>query len=99
MLSLGSILYVALLLINAMAVLSEDRFLARIGWASTQVQAQQAGFAQPYAQPYDQAGLAGQDISVKARLINLISAVRTLMRIPLISVNLVIILYELFWGR
>ena len=29
MLTLGSILYVALLLINAMAVLSEDRFLAR----------------------------------------------------------------------
>lgn len=29
MLSLGSILYVTLLLINAMAVLSEDRFLAR----------------------------------------------------------------------
>ena len=29
MLSLGSILYVSLLLINAMAVLSEDRFLAR----------------------------------------------------------------------
>ena len=55
---------------------------------------------------------------MKARLINLISAVRTLMRstcslfafplaritdalavVPLISVNLVIILYELFWGR
>ena len=29
MLSLGSILYVSLLLINAMAVLSEDRFLAK----------------------------------------------------------------------
>ncbi|GJE84126.1 Yos1-like protein [Phanerochaete sordida] len=99
MLTLGSILYVGLLLINAMAVLSEDRFLARIGWASTQVQAQQAGYAQQYAQPYDQTGLAGQDIGIKARLINLISAVRTLMRIPLISVNLVVILYELFWGR
>lgn len=29
MLSLGSLIYVILLLINAMAVLSEDRFLAR----------------------------------------------------------------------
>ncbi|KIP07040.1 hypothetical protein PHLGIDRAFT_71765 [Phlebiopsis gigantea 11061_1 CR5-6] len=96
MLTLGSILYVALLLINAMAVLSEDRFLARIGWASTQVQAQQ-GYAQPYAQSYDQTG--GQEISVKARLINLISAVRTLMRIPLIGLNLIIMLYELCWGR
>ena len=49
-----------------------------VGWASTQVQAQQAGYAQPYAQPYDQTGM--QDIGVKGRLINLISAVRTLMR-------------------
>lgn len=97
MLSLGSILYVSLLLINAMAVLSEDRFLARsalpvcsllmlsyscifrcaVGWASTQVQAGQAGYGQGYAQPYDQ---QGQDVGMKGRLINLISAVRTLMR-------------------
>jgi len=96
MLSLGSILYVSLLLINAMAVLSEDRFLARIGWASTQVQAgQQAGYGQAYAQPYDQ---QGQDVGMKGRLINLISAVRTLMRIPLIGLNLVIIGYELILG-
>lgn len=40
-----------------------------------------AGYNQPYAPPYDQAGFAGnQDVSVKARLINLIGAVRTLMR-------------------
>lgn len=49
-----------------------------VGWASTHVQAAQAAYAQPYAQPYDQA--AAQDIGVKGRLINLISAVRTLMR-------------------
>lgn len=42
------------------------------------MQAAQAAYAQPYAQPYDQA--AAQDIGVKGRLINLISAVRTLMR-------------------
>ncbi|KAI0092071.1 Yos1-like protein [Irpex rosettiformis] len=98
MLSLGSILYVSLLLINAMAVLSEDRFLAKIGWASTHVQAgqTQAGYAQGYGQPYDQQG--GQDIGMKGRLINLISAVRTLMRIPLIALNLVIIGYELILG-
>lgn len=99
MLSLGSIIYVILLLINAMAVLNEERFLVRsmwqlgdvvkngtyqcslyglVGWASTNVQAQ-AAYAQPYAQPYDQMG-AQQEIGVKGRLINLISAVRTLMR-------------------
>ncbi|KAI0701806.1 Yos1-like protein [Cytidiella melzeri] len=98
MLSLGSILYVSLLLVNAMAVLSEDRFLARIGWASTHVQAGQAQavYGQAYGQPYDQQGQ--QDVGMKGQLINLISAVRTLMRIPLIGLNLVIIGYELILG-
>lgn len=95
MLSLGSILYVGLLLVNAMAVLSEDRFLARIGWASTTVQVQANN---AYGQ-YDQQGYGGQqDIGIKGRLVNLISAVRTLMRIPLIGINLAIILYEVLWG-
>ncbi|KAI0750660.1 Yos1-like protein [Daedaleopsis nitida] len=99
MLGLGTILYVALLLINAMAVLSEDRFLARIGWSSTQAPPSNPNFGQPYAQPYDQGGYAGgQDIGVKGRLINLIGAVRTLMRIPLIGINAIIIGYELALG-
>jgi len=99
MLGLGTILYVALLLINAMAVLSEDRFLARIGWSTAQASAANAGFSQPYAQPYDQSGYpGGQDIGMKARLINLIGAVRTLMRIPLIGLNIVIIGYEIVLG-
>ncbi|KAF3906235.1 hypothetical protein ABW20_dc0102010 [Dactylellina cionopaga] len=77
----GHLVYVAVLLVNAVAVLSEDRFLARIGWAGQQEQ-----------------GFGGQDVSVKAKLINLISAIRTLMRIPLIAVNIVIIIYELLLG-
>ncbi|KAF9821212.1 hypothetical protein IEO21_00820 [Rhodonia placenta] len=97
-LTLGTILYVAILLINAMAVLSEDRFLARIGWSSAPVPTVAAGF-QAYGTAYDQPGYPGaQDVSVKARLINLISAVRTLMRIPLIGLNLVVIGYELILG-
>ncbi|BFZ53166.1 hypothetical protein PYCC9005_000189 [Savitreella phatthalungensis] len=32
---LGSLFYVALLLVNAVAILSEDRFLAPIGWHAT----------------------------------------------------------------
>jgi len=97
-LTLGTIIYVAILLINAMAVLSEDRFLARIGWSSAQASTVAAGF-QTYGPPYDQTGLSGQDAGVKVRLINLISAVRTLMRIPLIGMNLVIIVYELILGH
>ncbi|KAN0097619.1 Yos1-like protein [Tylopilus felleus] len=96
MLTLGAILYVSLLLINAVAVLSEERFLARIGWASTQPQSSNAAFHQSYDQ--SGYGYAQQDVGVKVRIINLISAVRTLMRIPLIGLNLVVIVYELILG-
>jgi len=95
MLYLGSIFYISLLLINAMAILSEDRFLARIGW-TTQSQ-KQAAFQQSY-DPYSQTGAPQQDISVKAKLVNLIGAVRTLMRVPLIFVNVGVIIYEIVLG-
>ena len=95
-LGFGTLLYVALLLVNAMAVLSEDRFLARsswtpfrtrlpwteppivVGWASTPSQAMNAA----YNPPYDQnvyGGVQGQ-AGIKAGMINLLSAVRTVMR-------------------
>ncbi|KAF4619168.1 hypothetical protein D9613_005087 [Agrocybe pediades] len=95
---IGTMFYVALLLINAIAILNEERFLARIGWlsATRQVRDGTTGFQQPY----DQNGFnaAQGDVGMKARLIDLISAVRTLMRIPLIVINTVVILFELVWG-
>jgi len=93
---LGVILYVILLLINAMAILNEERFLARIGWASTQPPNANAAFHQPYDQTGY--GVTQPDVSVKLRLINLIGAVRTLMRIPLIGLNLVVIIYQVLLG-
>jgi len=92
---LGRFFEAALLLINAIAVLSEDRFLARrmcrpiptsrlmvtfsaVGWVSGQPQNVQ--FHQQYDQVgYGPGGVQG-DPSLKARLIDLISAVRTLLR-------------------
>ncbi|KAI9595998.1 Yos1-like-domain-containing protein [Syncephalis fuscata] len=71
-LSIGSILYVLLLLINSLAILNEERFLAPIGWASI-----------PQDQVY--AHGIGQSVSVKAKIINLVSAVRTLLRSKFIS--------------
>ncbi|KAK5002314.1 Protein transport protein yos1 [Elasticomyces elasticus] len=57
---------VSLLLVNAVAILSEDRFLARIGWGSM---------------PSDPGFGGAQDTaSVKAKIVNLITSVRTLMR-------------------
>ncbi|QGI58496.1 hypothetical protein CEK26_000620 [Fusarium fujikuroi] len=88
----GSFLYVCILLINAVAVLSEDRFLAR----STKPSLARAINLSPAS--YDPAFGAGPDASVKAKIINLIASVRTIMRMPLIFVNSVIILYELILG-
>ncbi|ODV78955.1 Yos1-like protein [Suhomyces tanzawaensis NRRL Y-17324] len=86
MFGLGKLLYVIILTINGIAVLSEDRFLNRIGWGSTKTSGQQFQY-----------GGEG-DSSVKTKLINLISAIRTLLRVPLIAVNVVVIMYELILG-
>ncbi|KAI1653050.1 Yos1-like protein [Daldinia decipiens] len=84
MILLGNLLYVSILLINAIAILSEDRFLARINLSSTS---------------FDPAFGAGPDTqSVKAKVVNLIASVRMVMRIPLIAINTLIILYELVLG-
>ncbi|EKV07141.1 Yos1-like [Penicillium digitatum] len=81
---LGNLFYVIVLIINAIAVLSEDRFLARVGWGRTQAE---PGFGATY-----------DSTSVKAKSVNLIASVRTVMRIPLIVINTVIIVYELILG-
>jgi len=96
---IGTIIQVSLLIVNAIAILNEERFLAKIGWlsASRPVRDINAGFQQSYDQTAYGA-VPGGDIGVKARLVDIISAVRTLMRIPLIIANTLVILYELVWG-
>ncbi|RGB30736.1 Yos1-like protein [Rhizophagus diaphanus] len=79
-LSIGQIIYVILLVINAIAILNEERFLARIGMSSHL----EPGY--------------GDVTSFKSKIINLISAVRTLMRIPLIVLNILVIIYEILLG-
>jgi len=82
---LGSLFYISVLLVNAIAILSEDRFLARIGWSAS-------SFEPSF-------GAAGPDsTSIKAKIVNLIASVRTLMRIPLIAINTLVIVYELVLG-
>ncbi|KAM4059474.1 yos1-like domain-containing protein [Hirsutella rhossiliensis] len=83
MLFFGNFLYIAVLLINAVAVLSEDRFLARINLSPAS---------------YDPAFGIGADASIKAKIIHLIASIRTIMRMPLVFINTVIILYELVLG-
>ena len=100
MFKFGAIFHASLLFINAVAVLSEDRFLARgqsssfvlnnitfltilflVGWVSSST-AQRQAIAEGYQQTYDPSGYGNpqMDVSVKAKMIDLITAVRTLMR-------------------
>ncbi|KAK5014371.1 hypothetical protein LTR16_004609 [Cryomyces antarcticus] len=71
---------VSILLVNAITILSEDRFLARIGWGNTP---SDPGF-----------GGVPDSQSIKAKMVNLIASVRTLMR----SINTAVIIYELLLG-
>ncbi|CAJ2500919.1 Uu.00g037720.m01.CDS01 [Anthostomella pinea] len=66
MILFGSLIYVSVLLVNAIAILSEDRFLARINLSSA---------------AYDPAFGTGPDAqSAKGKIMNLIASVRTVMR-------------------
>jgi len=71
-----------LLFINALAVLNEERFLKKIGWAydSTEVQ------------------MDGSPPGAKAKMAQVLHAIRLVARIPLIVVNVVVILFELVLG-
>ncbi|KAJ0121134.1 Protein transport protein YOS1 [Diaporthe amygdali] len=81
---ISGILYVVILILNAMCILSEDRFLARINLSPKSI---------------DPAfGQSGADASVWSKVASLISSVRMVVRFPLIFVNAVIIVYELILG-
>ncbi|ODV73611.1 Yos1p [Cyberlindnera jadinii NRRL Y-1542] len=80
MFGLGRLFYVILLLVNAVAVLNEERFLNRLGFLNSQ-----PAFGQP-------------ETTALSRLMNIVSSVQTVMRMPLIIVNVVVILYELILG-
>ncbi|KAK9415312.1 hypothetical protein SUNI508_02160 [Seiridium unicorne] len=82
---LGSFFQIAVLLLNAVAILSEDRFLARIGLSSAT------------HDPAFGAGPGG-DQTFKYKLMNMIASVRMVTRIPLVLVNTLIIFYELLLG-
>ena len=79
-LSLGALLEASLLVVNAICVLHEKRFLAKVGWASDNAQ----GF--------------GEQLEVKAQILNIIYSTRTVMRIPLIFVNSLVIIKKLVLG-
>ncbi|GMM47850.1 Yos1 protein [Pichia kluyveri] len=102
MFGIGTLFYAILFFINGIAILSEDRFLSRIGWTagtdSTNNNLNSAGQFGYGDFGMQNGGNTSNGESIKSRIINLISATRTLLRIPLIIVNIIVILYELVLG-
>ncbi|XP_053982004.1 immediate early response 3-interacting protein 1 [Hylaeus anthracinus] len=79
--TLWSMFEATLLVLNAVCVLNEDRFLAKVGWASWQnVQ----GFGEPP--------------TMKSQMLNLVRSIRTVARVPLIFLNILVIIMKLVLG-
>ncbi|KAA0192202.1 Immediate early response 3-interacting protein 1 [Fasciolopsis buskii] len=76
---LFSLVEAIVLMLNAVCILHERRFLSRIGWAR-----EDKDFSAPS--------------TVKSQFLNIIHSIRTVMRVPLIGVNLTIILLKLVAG-
>lgn len=72
--SIYTLLQSALLVVNAIAILNEDRLLRKFGWARNQLEVGE-GF--------------------KSRLMDLIYSVQTVMRIPLIFMNTLVIVVKM----
>ncbi|XP_059081566.1 immediate early response 3-interacting protein 1-like [Tigriopus californicus] len=79
--TLWALIEAGLLVVNAICILHEQRFLAKIGWAND---VNSRGF--------------GEQPGVKAQLLNIIHSTRTVMRIPLIFINSVVIVWKLILG-
>lgn len=110
MLKLGSLVWATVLLVNAVAVLNEERFLSPSKSARSERPCMLTGCVivgwGRASEGYE------QQSSVKRQIIQLIAAVRTLMRskagdlcfllltclVPLIIINIFIIVYEIFLG-
>jgi len=87
-LSIYNLLEASLLMVNAIVVLHEERFLAKIGWGRRSLSMINA------PQMYGQAN----DPSMKAQMLNMIHSIRTVMSVPLIFVNIIVIVIKLIFG-
>ncbi|XP_018015252.1 immediate early response 3-interacting protein 1 [Hyalella azteca] len=77
-----SLIEAVVLTLNAVCVLHEERFLAKLpGWESA-----------PAVPGY------GEEATVKAQLFHLIRSIRTVMKYPLVPMNIFIIIFKLLFG-
>ncbi|KAG7206705.1 hypothetical protein KM043_000379 [Ampulex compressa] len=79
--TLWSLFEAALLCLNAVCVLNEQAFLAKMGWASWQN-------VQGYGEPP----------TIKSQMLNLIKSIQTVLKVPLIFLNILTIIVKLLLG-
>mmetsp|Transcript_40578 Transcript_40578/g.63358 ORF Transcript_40578/g.63358 Transcript_40578/m.63358 type:complete len:80 (+) Transcript_40578:313-552(+) len=77
-LSLGDLYIAFLLFLNAIAILHEERFLAKYGWSTNDV--------------------TMNPNTTKAKILNIVRAVRLVMMWPLIGLNSITIVFKLLLG-
>lgn len=76
-----SLIEAFILFLNAVAILHEERFLAKMGWGTDQ-----------------SIGGFGEEPGIKTQLLNFIRSVRTVMRVPLIFVNILTVVSLFLFG-
>jgi hypothetical protein len=110
--SIAELFQVSLLCLNALAILSERRFLAKYGLATAIYPNDQAGEAsgnaflaggQPFGENFGNFGVSSPANSannspMKAQIASLLASVRMLMRWPLIFLNMITIVFALIFG-
>lgn len=108
MFSFANLFQAALLILNAMAILSERRFLAKYGLASASLN--EAPVATPLFDQTFGAGSAfgahsnggqgnsGSNSLLKQQVAQLLSSVRMLLRWPLVFLNAATIVFALIFG-
>ncbi|EFA05304.2 immediate early response 3-interacting protein 1 [Tribolium castaneum] len=80
--TLWNLFEASILCLNAICILHEERFLAKIGWSSKSPNVH--GF--------------GENPSAKSQILNLVHSIRTVARIPLIFLNILTIVIKLVLG-
>ncbi|CAF1073528.1 unnamed protein product [Rotaria sordida] len=90
--TLYSLIEAALLCVNAIAILNEQRFLSRLSGGGGGGNRQGYPGVGGYVDDYQNVG------GTKQQLLNLIRSVRTVMRVPLIAFNIVTIIFLILFG-
>jgi hypothetical protein len=84
--TLWNLFEATLLCLNAVCVLNEERFLSKFGWGLKNTGAMEGFGENPAVSP------------TKQQILHLIRSIRTVMKFPLIFLNILVIFFKLITG-